>query len=177
MGIRYQILAAGGVYDFVNRVIVMPNRADAAWQEYQTWITEGNSPLPPDAIGQDDLATAKAKRQAEINLFASGLRNTVIRGRSGGEMASWAIKLAEARAYASSGNQADAPTLSTTAAIRGISVEALVGKVLEQAAPFLQAEAVIDGYRGKHCDAVDAMIDVQSIIAYDWHTGWPVIPT
>lgn len=176
MSARYQILASGGVYDFSTRSIVLPNRASQHWSAYQTWLTEGNTPLAPDAVGQDDLPTAKQKRQDEINAYASGLRNQVIRGRSAGEMASWAIKLAEARAYAATGNPAQAPTLSTTAAIRGIAIESLVGKVIEQASPFLQAEAEIDGVRGKHCDAIEAMTDVQGIVTYDWHAGWPALP-
>lgn len=175
MGIKYQILAAGGVFDFETRQIVMPNKQDEKWQAYQRWVTEGNTPMPPDAVGQDDLPTAKLRRQDEINLFASGLRNIVIRGRSAGEMASWTIKLSECRAYLSTEDAAQAPTLAATAGIRGISLDALVAKVMAQSTPFLMAEAVIDGTRGKHCDAIEACEDVQSILAYDWHTGWPAI--
>lgn len=173
---RYQILMTGGVFDLTTSSIVLPNNSSPAWQAYQEWLTAGNAPLPPDAtIGQDDLATSKTKRKSEIDAYAAGLRNKVVRGRSAGEMASWSIKVAEARAYQASSNPAQAPTLATIATIRGITVAALVQKVLDQAAPFLQAEAYIDGIRGKHCDRIDAMVDVASIITYDWMTEWPVL--
>ena len=176
MSARYQIIASGGVFDHEQRAIVRPVKTSAEWQEYQAWLTAGNTPLPADDVGMLDLAEAKARRVEEINMFSAGLRNRAVRGRSAGEMASWAIKLAEARAFQSGGTDADAPTLAAIATIRGITTAALVQKVIEQAAPFLQAEAAIDGVRGKHCDAIEAATDVRDIIAYDWSTGWPAIP-
>jgi hypothetical protein len=173
---RYQILQSGGVFDFETRTIIPPDRSSALWQEYQNWLTAGNTPLPPDTIGQDDLATSKLKRQGEIDAYAAGLRNRVVRGRSAGEMASWALKLNEARAYTSTSDPLQAPTLSAIASIRGITLADLAGRVLANSKPFLQAEAAIDGIRGKHCDAIDAMTTVADIITYDWHSGWPVIP-
>lgn len=172
---RYQILLSGGVFDLQSRAIVQPDNSAPAWQTYQEWLTAGNTPLPPSTIGQDDLATSKLKRQSEIDAYAAGLRNSVVRGRSAGEMASWAIKISEARAYNTSTIAAQAPTLATIATVRGITLQALVDKVLAQAGPFLNAEAYIDGIRGKHCDAVEAMLDVRNIITYDWHAGWPVL--
>lgn len=173
---RYQVILSGGVWDMDTRAIVPPDSSSDAWQEYQSWLTAGNTPLPPSTIGQGDLATSKANRKAEIDAYAAGLRNAVVRGRSAGEMASWSIKINEARLYTSTSNAAQAPTLAATAAVRGITLAALVSKVLSQAAPFLQAEAYIDGIRGKHCDAVDAMLTVPEIVTYDWHVGWPNLP-
>lgn len=172
---RYQIIQSGGVWDLETRSIVPPSASNPAWQAYQSWLTAGNTPLPPSTIGQDDLATSKTKRKAEIDAYAAGLRNAVVRGRSAGEMASWAIKIAEARAYQTSNDPAQAPTLASIATVRGITTASLAQKVLDQATPFLQAEAYIDGIRGKHCDAVDAMLTVAEIITYDWLTGWPAI--
>ena len=173
MSARYQIIQSGGVFDFETRSIVPPDRSASAWLEYQAWLTAGNTPLPPDTVGQDDLPTAKLKRQSEIDSYAAGLRNAVVRGRSAGEMASWSIKLAEARAYTASNDLAQAPTLAAIAQVRGITTADMSARVLAQAAPFLQAEAYIDGIRGKHCDAIEAMADARDIITYDWHTGWP----
>jgi hypothetical protein len=176
MSVRYQILQSGGVFDFETRTIVLPDQSSDSWKAYQAWLTAGNSPLPPDTIGQDDLATSKLKRQEEIDAYAAGLRNRVVRGRSGGEMASWAIKLNEARAYTSTSDPLQAPTLSAIASIRGITLADLAGRVIANSTPYLQAEAAIDGIRGKHSDAIDAMTTVADIITYDWHSGWPVIP-
>lgn len=175
MSVRYQLIKEG-VRDLTTRTDIPPILSDSGWQAYQAWLTAGNTPLPPDTIGQDDLQTSKLKRQEEINAYSAGLRNRAIRGRSAGEMASWAIKLAEARAYTSTSDPLQAPTLSAIATIRGITLADLAGRVLAQSTPFLQAEAAIDGIRGKHCDAVEAMTTVADIITYDWHAGWPVIP-
>lgn len=171
---RYQILKEG-VLDLTTGKEVKPDRSSKAWRDYQEWLTAGGVPLPMDIVGADDLATSKAKRKEEIDAYAAGLRNAAVRGRSAGEMASWAIKLAEARAYTASGQAADAPLLAATATIRGIPLADLVVRVLAEAQPFMQAEAAIDGVRGKHCDAVEAMTDVRDIIVYDWRVGWPVI--
>jgi hypothetical protein len=170
---RYQILLAGGVFDFETRTNVAPDRSGSAWQEYQAWLTAGNTPLPPDSIGAQDLASAKAQRQSEIDAFSAGLRNALVRGRSAAEMASWTLKMMEARAYLANTDPLQAPTLAAIAEIRGIPLAELAEKVMGNAMPFLQSEAVIDGIRGKHCDAVEAMTDVRNIITYNWHEGWP----
>ena len=175
MSARYQILQAGGVWDHQTRTAIPPSRSNADWLAYQAWLTAGGVPLPADAVGQDDLATAKAKRCEEINAYAAGLRNKVVMGRSAGEMASWSVKLAEVRAYNASLIPADAPTLATICAVRGITMADLIARINAQATPFLQAEAVIDGVRGKHCDAIEAMSDVRDIIVYDWSAEWPTI--
>jgi hypothetical protein len=176
MTARYQILQEGGVFDHQTRSIIKPDRSTAEWIAYQEWLTAGGIPLPPSSIGLDDLATSKTKRCEEINSYAAGLRNKVIAGRSSGEMASWAVKLGEARAYTASSDPADAPTLATICAVRSITMANLIGRINAQATPFLQAEAYIDGIRGKHCDAVEAMTDVRDIVTYDWSVGWPDIP-
>ncbi len=173
---RYQILPQG-VFDLTTRTVVLPDNSSAAWQEYQAWLTAGNTPLPPDSVGQDDLPTAKIKRQSEIDAYAAGLRNKFVRGRSVGEMASWTIKLVEARAWTATQDATQCPTLAATAQIRGISTAEMAARVLAQAEPFLQAEAAVDGIRGKHCDAVEACATVAEIITYDWHTGWPNLTT
>lgn len=91
-------------------------------------------------------------------------------------MASWFLKISEARAYTATPLPASAPTLAAIATRRGVTLPAMVAKVFANATPFLQAEADIDGTRGMHSDAVDALTTVPQIITYDWLTGWPVIP-
>ena len=189
---RYQLLERG-VFDHQERAVVLPS--DPAWAEYQQWLTEGGVLLPLDPVGQvTDLAEAKAQRCAEINAYAASLRNKVIAGRSTGEMASWALKLFDAMAVAGSQPSPFAAVLTTlqtalglpstptsynhaVAMVRGITEAQHVALVLAQAVPFMAAEAAIDGMRGKHCDAVNAMADVPSLVAYDWSTGWPEIPS
>lgn len=174
MTARYQIISSGGVFDHQTKTIVLPGQL--GWREYQAALTAGESPLPADEAGMLPLADAIARRVEEINMYSAGLRNRAVRGRSPGELASWAIKLSEARAFLAGGTDADAPTLAAIATIRGITTAALVQKVIDQATPFLMAEAAIDGIRGKHCDAIQAMTDVRDVVTYDWSTGWPAIP-
>lgn len=173
---KYQILQAGGVFDLETRTPIAPDRSSKPWKDYQAWLTAGNTPLPPSTIGADDLATSKLKRQSEIDAYAAGLRNAAVRGRSAAEMATWTAKLMEARAYTATPGPAAAPLLTMIATVRGIPTADLVARVLAQSEPFLQLEAYIDGIRGKHCDAIEAMLDVRDIITYDWLTGWPVLP-
>ena len=73
MTARYQVLQRGGVWDFQTRTTIPPDRSNAAWVEYQEWLTGGNTPLPPDTVGMDDLATAKRKRQDEIDAYARAI--------------------------------------------------------------------------------------------------------
>ena len=192
MTARYQLLERG-VFDHQARAIVLP--ADPGWSDYLQWLTEGGVLLPLDPVGQvTDLAEAKAQRCTEINAYAASLRNKVIAGRSTGEMASWALKLFDAMAVAGSQPSPFAAVLTTlqaalglpstptsynhaVAMVRGITEAQHVALVLAQAVPFMAAEAAIDGMRGKHCDAVNAMADVPSLVAYDWSTGWPEIPS
>lgn len=192
MTARYQLLERG-VFDHQARAVVLP--ADPGWADYLQWLTEGGVLLPLDPVGQiADLADAKEQRCAEINAYAASLRNKVIAGRSVGEMASWALKLFDALAVAIGQPSPFAAVLTAlktalglpvtptsynhaVAMVRGITEAQHVNLVLAQAVPFMAAEAAIDGTRGKHCDAVNAMADIPAIVAYDWMTGWPEIPT
>lgn len=174
MTARYQILAEGGVWDFQTRSRIPADNSNAAWQEYRAWLTAGGIPLPPDSIGQDDLPTAQAKRIAEIEAYAAGLRNKVIAGYSAAEMSSWPIKVMEARAYTISGNAGDAPMLSIEATARGITLTDLAAKVLTKADGFAPLEATISGICGKHQDAIRALTDIRDLLVYDWRAGWPL---
>lgn len=173
MTTRYQVQNPRGVFDFSIRTLVMPE--DAGWKTYLEWITAGNTPLPPSTVGTGTLADTKAARCGEIDAYAAGLRNAAVRGRSAGEMSTWSAKLVEARAYTATPNAANAPLLDAIATARGVTLAVMVTKVLAQSTGFLGMEAAIDGKRGAHCDVVNAMTDVQSIITYDWRTGWPAI--
>ncbi len=193
MSTRYQILAAGGVFDHQERAIVPPVKSNPAWVAYQEWLTAGGVPLAPDNIWQEELSEAKTKRTDEINAYAAGQRNQLISGRSPGEMASWAVKLLDALAVLQQQNSPYAPILADIATIaglqttpnsinaamaeiRGITEAEYVQKVIVRSSPYIAAELVIDAIRGKHCDAIMAMTTVEEIITYNWRTDWPAIP-
>lgn len=120
------------------------------------------------------VATAADVVCRQIEALATAKRNMVIAGFSPGEMASWPIKRSEALAYQASGNAADAPNLSNEATARGITLAALVAKVLADAARFAGVESAIAGTSGKHRDAVRALTTHADIMAYDYTTGWPL---
>lgn len=113
-----------------------------------------------------------AKICAAVDRLAKDKRNAVVSNISAAEMASWPIKRAEALAFTVSGLATDAPTLNIEAAARGITLAALVAKVLAKAALFTTLEAQIAGTCGKHQDAV-ALLPLTDIAAYDITTGWP----
>lgn len=113
--------------------------------------------------------------KAEVSAHAKELRDKVISGVSPGEMASWPIKLAEARTFAATGNADLCPMLSAEAAARGVSVNALVARVNGNAAMFAGLEAAISGVDGKHRDALDACTSFEEVKGYNWRTGWPEV--
>lgn len=193
MSARYQIVAEGGVFDFQARAHIDPIKNPVEWVEYLSSLTKGEVPLPPDAVGQMPLDDAKAARVANINAYAAGLRNRIIAGRSGGEMASWALKLLDALAVRAGTQNPFAALLpeigvilglsgpphsinDALAQIRGISEAEHTDKVITQAVMSLVAEVSIDPVRGRHCDAVAAMTDVRDVVTYNWLAGWPAVP-
>jgi len=121
-----------------------------------------------------DVAALANARAAKVDALATAKRNSVVAPYSPGEMASWPIKRAEALAYQTTSNLADAPNLSIEANARGMALSTLVGKVLQDAARFAGIEAAIAGTSGRHRDAIKAMTTHEQIMAYDYSTGWPL---
>ncbi|MBX3610403.1 MAG: hypothetical protein KF871_10965 [Hydrogenophaga sp.] len=118
------------------------------------------------------LEQAKAFRKAEVSALATKLRNKVIKGYSAGEMASWSIKLAEARTFAID-PLASCPLLTLEAQTRGVALASLAQRVLDNATLFAGAEAMIAGVEGMHRDSIDALADFDGVAAYDFTGGWP----
>lgn len=191
--IDYQRLAEGGVWHIPSRTRIHPHRNPVEWKVYQAYLTSGGILLPADTAGQLDLAEAKAAKIEEINAYAAGLRNRVVRGRSTGEMASWIIKLLDGLAVQAGTASPFAsllpalktalglPTLPSSvndalAKVRGITEAQHVALVMAPAGQFLVAEVALDAIRGKHCDAITAMTTTNDIVLYDWMVGWPAVP-
>ena len=121
------------------------------------------------------LDRAKAEKSMAVSMHAKRLRDQVTGSVAPGEMASWPIKRAEAEQYNQVGDAASCPSLYLEAAARGVTVEALVVKVLANAARFIAAEAAIGGTDGKHRDAIAALETFQAVAEYDFSTGWPEV--
>lgn len=139
-----------------------------------TWLAD--DPIAVQAIIDGyTIDQVKADVSAEIEAHAAELRNKVTAGISPAEMASWSIKRAEAYAYQSSGNAADAPTLNIEATTRGVALADVVARVVGNATALAGLEAAIAGVAGKHKDAVKALTTFDAVLAYDWRTGWPAV--
>lgn len=142
-------------------------------QENGVWIASDDLAVQAIIDGYT-LAQAQALKQAEISAHAKALRDKAVSGISAGEMASWPIKLAEASAFAAD-PASPTPMLSAEAAIRGITVADIVGKVGNNATGFAALEAQIGGIDGMHRDAVAALTTFEAVSSYDFSGGWPAL--
>lgn len=103
------------------------------------------------------------------------LRDEKLQSVSPGEMASWYMKLAEARVFSKTGNAEDAPALALEAQVRGVSLADLCALVDANAQALSSLEAVIAGNEGRHKDAVKLLQSFDAVAEYDYSTGWPAI--
>lgn len=119
-------------------------------------------------IDAHTVEDAQAAVIAAIDAHAKALRDQVVAPYSAAEMASWPIKLQEAR------GQKGSEILAAEATARGITQAALIQKVEQKAAAFMAMEGAISGVAGKHLDAVRALSTFAEIAAYNWREGWPL---
>lgn len=150
-------------------------KAEGQWLAEVDGVWEASDDAAVQAIiDAFDVAAYASAVCVKVEALATAKRNIVIAPFSPGEMASWPIKRAEALAYQASSNAADAPNLSTEAAARGITLAALVAKVLADATRFAGVESAIAGTSGRHRDAVRALATHTAVGDYDYHAGWPL---
>lgn len=150
-------------------------RAAGHWlrEENGAWVSSNDEAVQA-IIDGFTIEQARAARKAEISAYATAMRNRVIGGYSAGEMASWPLKLAEARAFQAD-PLADCPLLTMEAQARGVPLASLAQRVQENATLFAGLEALIAGVEGMHRDAVEALSDFGLIAAYDFSGGWPPV--
>lgn len=120
------------------------------------------------------LDQAKAFKSGAVGQHATALRNRIVSGKSPGELASWSIKMAEAKKFSQGALESECPMLSLEATSRGITMAALVAKVDGNATGFSNLESRIGGNEGKHKDAIKLLTTFAEVAAYDFSTGWPI---
>lgn len=140
-------------------------------QEDGEWVSSDDVAVQA-IIDGFTIANARNAKKADISAHAKALRDHVISDFSVGEMASWTLKLSEARAFQADPN-ASCPLLAIEAYQRGVPLAQLVRRVLDNSTTFASIEAAIAGREGFHRDIVDALATFDEVNAYDFSTGWP----
>lgn len=161
-----------GVWDRQAKVLVLPHTPE--WADYQAHIAANGEPDPRAPEPALELAAALAEKLALVDNLAGDIRRKVTGGRAHpAEMAMWPAKIAEAREYlAAPGSPPTPPMLRVEANARGITVDALAERVMNNANAHALAEAFIAGVAGKHKDALRALATVEDVLAYDIDAGW-----
>lgn len=122
-----------------------------------------------EGFSVDEVRAAMAQ---DIEDYAALLRAKATRGISAQEMASWSIKVAEARAILDGG---DGGILAMEAQFRGVEPEALAQKVMTKASLMEGLEAACAGVSGRHRDHIATLETAEDILAYDWRAFWPEV--
>lgn len=142
------------------------------------WIVDGGEVVPPpaDIEPEPSFAERQAQMIRSADLIAKRKRDSIVADYSPAEMASWAIKRAEALAWQSSGSADDAPNLTAEAQARQSTLAALVERVLAKAAALSHLEALIAGHTGYLHDRIRAVEDgdAAGLDQIDIEAGWPV---
>jgi len=157
--------------------------------QHDAVFAAGHSILDRDGVFESDddiavqaildaytLSDCKEFFKGRVDVKAKELRDDWAKDIAGAEMAQWATKKAEAKAYSVSKNPADVPGLVLEAAASGLSLDGLVTKVLANAAYFEQWEADVAGVAAKHKFQLDSAVDFDSVTGYDFSAFWPAVP-
>ena len=188
MANRYQVMLPSGIFDLQTRRQIFYGTAE--WDEYQAALSAGEELVPPNQLGQLSLSGAKTAMIAEMEAYASSLRNGVNRGRTSGELAMWLLKLHDAIAIKASQQSPYSALMADIAAYLGIgqtpdSISQALGvpqgltkmqfatAFITRAVPMIAIELAIEVRRGQHRDGINACATVLEVMRYDWHTGWP----
>ena len=166
-------LAGGIIYDTLRYarvdITAPPHVVVGEWK----YVNGGFRPVNFTA---GELAAEKRVLTSQVLKIAKRLREKVSVGAHQVEVQGWVVKAAEAKAFANDPtDDTKFPMLKREALARGISVTALAAKVVAKRDAMINAEARIEGVRGKHKDAIKALSTIEELDAYNIRTGWPVI--
>lgn len=172
---RYELRPIGVFDKEVGRLVVP---TDPSWGEYLATLAAGDTPDPqpqPEPV-EVALEVAIAERVALVDAIAAQMRREVVGTASAPEMSSWWLKLQEAQAFRKGGEAAleGMPGLLTMEAVaRGVSIDEIATRVLDNASAFVKAEALIAGIAGKHKDEIRALKSVGEVASHNVKVGWP----
>lgn len=157
-GLERRLAEAGVVLLFVDgEYFANDKKADKARQ-----IVEGYSLDLYKAEVVDNILQHGAKtRAAFIN-------------RSPQEMASWSVKYAMAKEVLE-GRPENAQGLALEAQVRGVTLQNMVDRVMNNARDYLAFEAFTSGMEGKYKDMVLAATTAQEIGAIEWDFEWTTL--
>lgn len=125
-------------------------------------------------IDSYSIEEAKAYKIKEVLELSARKRDSVIHDKSAGEMSSWPIKREEAVNY-NIDSSYPCPVLTSEAQVRGIALDQLVKKVLENSSMFCYAETQIGGVDGRHRDTIKNFSTFEEVLSYNINIGWPNI--
>ena len=150
------------------------------WEEYQQWLAQGNQ--PEDADTPQTLEQAKLYVQQQIIDLAASKQESLTAGYSPTEQGTWDRKEQEAIAYLA-GEPDKAKYLQIeAAAMAGTSnpqqVEAATAElarvIIERADQLRTASYIISGTRARKWGEVEAIVDIEEVLAYSIEAGWLV---
>jgi len=131
--------------------------------------------LGEDTLEASDAAILKAAKVAkltEINAECEKAVAALAKDYPDSEVQSWPQQVKEATAL-SADPQADAPLLTSIAAVRGLPVAELAGRVLTKMAAYAQASGVLIGQRQAAEDALDAVATLDAVAAITFEAPTP----
>lgn len=118
-----------------------------------------------------NLSYAKQARIAEVNnSYTTTVQNILGEDVPYTEMQTWSIQEAEARAFLSSKNPEDAPTMSAIAKARNnLNLTKLCEKSVQKSELYRKASSYLIGYRQGLVDRIQSATDVNSVNAISWN--------
>lgn len=144
------------------------------YQDNEGWFCS-NPILAQEIVDAYTLDEAKQSVCTKIIAYSKYLRDIKLESVSPGEMASWYMKLSQARKWAVTQLDSDAPDLVVEATVRGISLAELCDKVESNARQLALLEASIAGKEGYHKDKVNKLTSFYEVATYDYLAGWPSV--
>lgn len=137
------------------------------------WVSDNDTAVKAIITAFDPLAAAIAAQKSALDAFAATKRSASGVYPSPLETSRWQEKYRQAKAYKATPVDPSAPDVAAEALARGVTTDALATMIIAKGDSLAAKEAAIAGLAGKYADTISAMTVWQSVLAYDFTTGWP----